>query len=256
VHILIEKPIASSLDAADRIVAAADAAGVLVQIGHVERFNAALRACEPYLEEPLFVESHRLAPFNPRGTDVAVVLDLMIHDLDLVLSLMKRPVSALAAVGVPVLTSSVDIANARLEFEGGGVANLTASRISLERMRKIRFFQRSGYISLDLAAGTGEYLRLKPGVAGQLAALGAGGGAHSDGPAGLEALLKAGGGIQDLVERISLSGDGGEPLAHELNSFIAAVRRDAPVPVSGHDGRRALAVALDIVGKIQAHVAH
>jgi predicted dehydrogenase len=171
VHVLIEKPIAPTLAAADRILAAADAAGVLVQIGHVERFNAALRACEPYLEEPLFVESHRLAPFGPRGTDVAVVLDLMIHDLDLVLSLMKRPVRSLAAVGVPVLTHSIDIANARLEFEGGGVANLTASRVSLERMRKIRFFQRSGYISLDLAAGKGEYLRLKPGVAAQLAAL-------------------------------------------------------------------------------------
>jgi predicted dehydrogenase len=272
VHILIEKPIASTLEAADRIVGAADASGVLVQIGHVERFNAALRACEPYVDAPLFVESHRLAPFNPRGTDVAVVLDLMIHDLDLVLSLMKRPVSALAAVGVPVLTPSVDIANARLEFEGGGVANLTASRISLERMRKIRFFQRSGYISLDLAAGKGEYLRLKPGVTEQLAALAAGAGAAAgvqadpaagsvaagaDAQAGaIERLLQAGGGIQDLVERIPLTGDGGEPLAYELKSFIAAVRGDAPVPVSGHDGRRALAVALEIVGKIQAHVAH
>jgi predicted dehydrogenase len=300
VHILIEKPIAHSLAAADRIVAAADAAGVIVQIGHVERFNAALRACDPYLEEPLFVESHRLAPFNARGTDVAVVLDLMIHDLDLVLSLMKRPVSALAAVGVPVLTPSVDIANARLEFEGGGVANLTASRISLERMRKIRFFQRSGYISLDLAAGKGEYLRLKPGVAEQLAGVSGSGGSGSGGSgsggsgsgssgsggsgsggsgsggsgagAGISG-LGAGGtgsgsgagmtpadagviGIQDLVERIPLLGDGGEPLAHELGSFVAALRGEAPVPVSGHDGRRALAVALDIVERMKANVAH
>jgi predicted dehydrogenase len=258
VHILIEKPIAPSLEAADRIVKAADAAGVLVQIGHVERFNAALRACEPYLEEPLFVESHRLAPFNPRGTDVAVVLDLMIHDLDLVLSLMKRPVSALAAVGVPVLTPSVDIANARLEFEGGGVANLTASRISLERMRKIRFFQRSGYISLDLASGKGEYLRLRPGVAQQMAtlSLGAAGDAGAGGAPELAGLLASAGGIQDLVERISFAGDGGEPLAHELRSFIAAVTGAAAVPVTGHDGRRALAVALDIVERMKAHVAH
>jgi predicted dehydrogenase len=247
VHVLIEKPIAPTLEAADRIVAAADAAGVLVQIGHVERFNAALRACEPYLEEPLFVESHRLATFNPRGTDVAVVLDLMIHDLDLVLSLAKQPVRSLAAVGVPVLTSSVDIANARLEFEGGGVANLTASRISLERMRKIRFFQRSGYISLDLAAGRGEYLRLKPAAAAQLAAL------RSDhGAAALPGTLP--GGIQDLVERIVFEGDGSEPLAHELKSFTAAVRGEAPVAVSGHDGRRALAVALEIVERMRAHV--
>ncbi|HEX6133934.1 MAG TPA: Gfo/Idh/MocA family oxidoreductase [Longimicrobiales bacterium] len=247
VHILIEKPIAPSLEAADRIVAAADAAGVIVMIGHVERFNAALRACEPYLEEPLFVESHRLAPFNPRGTDVAVVLDLMIHDVDLVLSLMKRPVASVSAVGVPVLTPSVDIANARLEFEGGGVANLTASRVSLERMRKIRFFQRSGYISLDLAAGRGEYLRLKPDVATQMALL-------TSAPsviAGERPAL----GIQDLVERVSLVGDGAEPLARELERFIAAVRGEAAVPVSGHDGRRALAVALDIVERTQRHVA-
>ncbi|MEX0907751.1 MAG: Gfo/Idh/MocA family oxidoreductase [Gemmatimonadota bacterium] len=266
VHVLIEKPIAPTLDAADRIVAAADAAGTLVQIGHVERFNAALRACEPYLEEPLFVESHRLAPFGPRGTDVAVVLDLMIHDLDLVLSLMKRPVSGLAAVGVPVLTPSIDIANARLEFEGGGVANLTASRVSIERMRKIRFFQRSGYISLDLAAGKGEFLRLKPGVASQLALLMAPQEAGGRGPVGnspFAGSAAAGGsgpltapfGIQDLVERIPLEGDGGEPLAHELERFIAAVRGEAAVAVSGHDGRRALAVALEIVKRTQNHVA-
>jgi predicted dehydrogenase len=249
VHVLIEKPIAPSIDAADRIVEAAEAAGLLVQIGHVERFNAALRACEPYLEEPLFIESHRLAPFNPRGTDVAVVLDLMIHDLDLVMSLMRKPVSALAAVGVPVLTPSVDIANARLEFEGGGVANLTASRISLERMRKIRFFQRSGYISLDLAAGRGEYLRLRPGVATQLAAFM---GQSGPGPGGAGAPA---GGIGDLVERISLEGDGGEPLAFELKSFIAAVRDEAEVPVTGRDGREALAVALEIVERTRRHVA-
>jgi predicted dehydrogenase len=248
VHVLIEKPIAPTLAAADRITSAADRQGVLVQIGHVERFNAALRACDDYLEEPLFVESHRLAPFSARGTDVAVVLDLMIHDLDLVLSLMKKPVRSLAAVGVPVLTPSVDIVNARLEFEGGGVANLTASRISLDRMRKIRFFQRSGYISLDLATGKGEYLRLKPAAAAQLAAMMADTGGSASSP-GL-----AGGSIQDLVERIALEGDGGEPLAHELHSFIAAVRGDAPVAVSGHDGRRALAVALEIVERTRANV--
>jgi predicted dehydrogenase len=247
VHILVEKPIAPTLEAADRIVEAADAAGVLVMIGHVERFNAALRACEPYLEEPLFVESHRLAPFNARGTDVAVVLDLMIHDVDLVLSLMKREVSSVSAVGVPVLTPSVDIANARLEFEGGGVANLTASRVSLERMRKIRFFQRSGYISLDLAAGTGEYLRLKPGVMAQMALL------ASTPSAGVADRAPIG--IQDLVERVPLEGDGTEPLARELERFVAAVRGEAAVPVSGHDGRRALAVALDIVERTQRHVA-
>ena len=249
VHVLIEKPIAPSLESADRILAAAAEAGVLVQIGHVERFNGAVRACEPYLDDPLFVESHRLAPFNPRGTDVAVVLDLMIHDLDLVLSIMKRPVESLAAVGVPVLTGSPDIANARIEFEGGGVANLTSSRVSLKRERKIRFFQRSGYISLDLAAGTGEFLRLRPGVNVQekLAALGEGT------PLDANPLVAAAG-LLEIVERISLSGDGVEPLRPELESFVAAVRGEGDVPVSGEDGRRALAVALEIVDRIRTHV--
>lgn len=237
VHVLIEKPIAPSLEAADRILDAAAAAGAVVQIGHVERFNAALRACEPYLDEPLFVESHRLAPFGPRGTDVAVVLDLMIHDLDLVLSLMRRPVTAISAVGVPVLTSSPDIANARLEFAGGGVANLTASRISLERMRKIRFFQRSGYISLDLAAGRGEFLRLRDGIRFE------------------PGVPLPGTGLQDVVERIPLESDGVEPLRCELESFVAAASGAGPVAVSGRDGREALAVALEIMERIAKHVA-
>jgi predicted dehydrogenase len=234
--VLVEKPIAPSLDAADRILAAAAATDALVQVGHVERFNGAIRAAEPYLDQPLFIESHRLAPFGPRGTDVAVVLDLMIHDLDLVLSLVRRPVTAMAAAGVPVLTPSPDIANARLDFEGGGVANLTASRISMERLRKVRFFQRSGYISLDLAAGRGEFLRLREGIT-----------------------LEPGGYIQteslaNLVERIELVGDGREPLRCELEAFADAVRGEAPVKVSGEDGRRALRVALEIVERIQRHV--
>ena len=244
VSVLVEKPIAPDLDAADRMLAAAERSGAIIQIGHVERFNGALRACEPYLDQPIFVESHRLAPFGPRGTDVAVVLDLMIHDLDLVLSLMKRPVVSLAAVGVPVLTSSPDIANARLEFEGGGVANLTASRVSLDRMRKIRFFQRSGYISLDLAAGTGEFLRLRPGVSleQRLALLG------ENRPLDFATLM-------DLVERIPLRSDGVEPLRAELESFVAAAQGREPVAVSGREGREALAVALEIIRRIESYVA-
>ncbi|HEU0078393.1 MAG TPA: Gfo/Idh/MocA family oxidoreductase, partial [Longimicrobiaceae bacterium] len=137
VHLLIEKPIAHTLREAEAIVDAAAAKGLVVATGHVERFNGALRACEPYLEDPRFIESHRLAPFNPRGTDVAVVLDLMIHDIDLVLSLSGHGVESVDAVGVPVLTPGADIANARISFEGGAVANITASRVSFERMRKI-----------------------------------------------------------------------------------------------------------------------
>jgi predicted dehydrogenase len=236
VDVLIEKPIAPTLDAADRILEAASATNALVQVGHVERFNGAIRAAEPYLDQPLFIESHRLAPFGPRGTDVAVVLDLMIHDLDLVLSLVRRPVTALAAAGVPVLTPSPDIANARLDFKGGGVANLTASRISMERLRKVRFFQRSGYISLDLAAGRGEFLRLREGITLE--------------PGGYIATES----LAHLVERIELVGDGREPLRCELEAFRDAVRREAPVKVSGEDGRRALRVALEIVDRIQRHV--
>lgn len=237
VHLLIEKPIAPTLEAADRILAAASRSGALVQIGHIERFNGALRACEPYLEEPLFVESHRLAPFAVRGTDVAVVLDLMIHDLDLVLSLVQRPVVSLSAVGVPVLTSSPDIANARLEFEGGAVANLTASRVSPDRMRKVRIFQRSGYLSLDLASGTGEFLRLRPGV-----------------PFGV-GLPHPATSLADLVEQVTFQGSGPDALSCELASFVSAVRGRSPVVVTGEDGRRALAVALDIIGQIERHVA-
>lgn len=238
-HVLVEKPIAPDLASADRILEAARAADRLVQIGHVERFNPILRACEPYIEDPLFVESHRLAPFGVRGTDVAVVLDLMIHDLDLVLSFVQRDVTSFSAVGVPVLSDSPDIANARLEFEGGAVADLTASRVSVERMRKIRFFQRSGYISLDLAAGTGEFLRLRDGVK----------------PTPGERLTR-GTSLADIVERIPLSGDGAEPLRSELESFVDAVEGRRAPAVSGEDGRRALDVALRIVERIERHVAH
>ena len=237
VQVLIEKPIAPTVEAADRILDAAASSGALVQIGHVERFNSAIRAAEPYLDDLLFVESHRLAPFGPRGTDVAVVLDLMIHDLDLLLSLARRPVTSLAAAGIPVLTPSPDIANARIEFEGGGVANLTASRVSMERLRKFRFFQRSGYISLDLAAGRGEFLRLKPGITLEP-------GEHVEAAS-----------LMNVVERVELVGDDREPLRSELDSFVAALRGEGPPKVTGEDGRRALAVALEIVNRIEEHVA-
>jgi predicted dehydrogenase len=235
VHLLIEKPLAATLAEADRILSRAEKTGLLVATGHVERFNGALRACEPYLEDPRFIESHRLSPFGPRGTDVAVVLDLMIHDIDLVLGLVPHPVAEVHAVGVPVLTTSVDIANARLGFGTGAVANITASRISRERMRKIRLFQGSGYISLDLGTGSGEFLRLREGFSlGNLA------GAPS---------------IDSIVERVEFVGDGKEPLRAELESFVAAVRGEGDLVVSGHDGREALSVALQIVNNIEKNVA-
>jgi predicted dehydrogenase len=234
VHLLIEKPIAASVEEADAIVARAAEQKLVVATGHVERFNGALRAVDQYLEDPRFAESHRLAPFGPRGTDVAVVLDLMIHDIDLLLGLVRHPVETVDAVGVGVLTGNVDIANARLVFEGGAVANITASRVSMERMRKIRFFQRSGYISLDLAKGTGEFLRLKKGAT------------LPEGDVNLLSLM-------NIVERIELKGDGTDALTAELQAWIAAVRGEGPLVVSGRDGRDALAVALRIMEKIEDH---
>ena len=232
VHVLVEKPITTTLEQADELLALAKKRGALVQIGHVERFNRAIRAAIPYVDSPKFIESDRLAPFNPRGSDVAVVLDLMIHDIDLLLTLVGASVTSLSAVGVGVLTPSVDIANARLEFSTGAVANITASRVSRERMRKIRLFQQSGYLSLDLGAGSGEFFRLRRDV--DLAEL-------AKGPLALEA----------FVERVPLEAPEGEPLRLEFQSFLAAVQGRAPVPVTGEDGRAALAVALQIVREIE-----
>ena len=245
IHIFIEKPIAATLGDADRILAAAADAGVTVQVGHVERFNTAVLGARPYLETPLFIESHRLAQFTERGTDVAVVLDLMIHDVDLVASLVGAPVEEIQATGIPVLTDSVDIANARIRFRGGAVANLTASRVSADRMRKLRIFQRSGYLSLDLAAGKGQFLRLKR----ELPALARPGAVPL--PAGQRPADLAA-----LVERIPLGAEPLEPLRRELESFRDAVLGGTPPVVGGGEGRDALATALAIEERIMTHVAH
>ena len=232
-HVLIEKPITTTLDEADALLALAQAKGALVQIGHIERFNRAIRAAWPYVETPLFIESERLAPFNPRGSDVAVVLDLMIHDIDLVLTLTKAKVAQVSATGVGVLTPSLDMANARVAFANGGIANITASRISRDRSRKLRLFQRNGYMTLDLAAGNGELFRLRRDV--DLMAL----------------ARQAQPDVTAFVERIPLEAPDGDALKLELESFVAAVRGEAPVPVTGDDGRDALAVALQIVTDIE-----
>jgi predicted dehydrogenase len=243
IHVMVEKPMAPDLEAADRILASAERSGAVVQIGHVERFNAALQAAEEYLERPLFIESHRIAPFVPRSTDVAVVLDLMIHDVDLVQALVREPIRDIAAAGLPVLTPNVDIANARLTFQGGAVANLTASRVSVERMRKLRIFQRSGYLSLNLAEGTGEFLRLKQ----DLPVVTQGSGSTPAIPEG---------GLETLVERIVLKGKRVEPLRRELEDFRDACLGRGKPAVSGRDGREALAVTLAIEERIRSHVSH
>jgi predicted dehydrogenase len=238
--VLVEKPLAPDLDAADRILAAAGRGGAFVQTGHSERFNQAILAAMPYLDGPLFVESHRMAPFSPRSTDVAVVLDLMIHDVDLVMGLVGTPLQDFAASGMPVLTPSVDIANARLTFQGGAVANLTASRVSLERLRKLRIFQPSGYLSLNLADGTGEFLRLRRPLS-ELQESAVTGSAPVD--------------LVSIVERVPLAGDGAEPLRRELEDFRDAVVGNSAPTVTGDDGRAALAVALAIQERIERHVA-
>jgi predicted dehydrogenase len=231
-HVLIEKPITTTLDEADALITMAKAAGVMVQIGHIERFNRAIRAALPFVDRPLFIDSDRLAPFNPRGADVAVVLDLMIHDIDLLLTLTRGRVKDVSAVGIPVLTPSVDIANARITFENGAVATITASRVSRDRMRKLRIFQRNGYLSLDLAAGTGEMYRLRRDV-------------------DLVSLASSAQPLEAFVERLALDAPEGEPLRLELESFVSALRGELPVAVSGEDGREALAVALRIVRDIE-----
>ena len=231
-HLLIEKPIAATLDEADELLAAARRSGAIIQTGHVERFNRAIRAAQPYVDQARFIESNRLAPFNPRGSDVAVVLDLMIHDIDLVRTLVGGPVAQVSAVGVPVLTPYVDIANARLNFSSGAVANITASRVSRERMRKLRIFQQSGYLSLDLGTGLGEFFRLRRDV-------------------DFAELAKGAQAIEAFVERIPLEAPEGEPLRLEFESFLRAIRGETPVAVTGEDGREALAVALTIVREIE-----
>jgi predicted dehydrogenase len=232
IHALIEKPIATTLEEADAMLALAKEKGAIVQTGHVERFNRAIRAALPYVDSPRFIESDRLAPFNPRGSDVAVVLDLMIHDIDLVHTLVGGSTASVSAVGVPVLTPFVDIANARLSFASGAVANITASRVSRERMRKLRIFQQSGYLSLDLASGEGEFFRLR-------------------GDVDIAALAAAPLALEQFVERIPLRAEEAEPLRLEFESFLAAVRGEAPVAVTGEEGREALAVALQIVADIE-----
>ena len=232
-HVFIEKPFTVTLEEADELIALASAAGVVLQVGHVERFNRAVRAAMPYVDGPRFIESDRLAPFNPRGSDVAVVLDLMIHDLDLVRTLVGSRVADVQAMGIPVLTPQLDIANARLTFDNGAVANITASRVSRERVRKLRIFQRSGYLSLDLASGVGEYYRIRPDFDPRQ-------------------LARAPRALEEFVERVSLEAPEGEPLALELSQFLGAIMGSQPIAVTGAEGRDALEAALRIVKAIEA----
>ena len=225
VDVLVEKPIAQSLAQADELVGIAKADGRIFQVGHIERFNGAVKALETVVRSPGFIECHRLGPFAHRNTDVDVVLDLMIHDIDIVLNLIKSPVVAVTAVGVPVISDQVDIANARLQFESGCVANLTASRVSVERVRRVRIFQRDTFISLD-------YSQQEIAVYHRIPA--------ADSSAETPPTI--------VKEEIPI--DKAEPLRVELESFIECVQTRRRPLVSGEDGRDALKVASQIMEKL------
>jgi predicted dehydrogenase len=229
IPVLMEKPLAATLDEADRLISSARRQRLQLQVGHIERYNRAIRAAEPYLDGPRYIESQRLAPFQPRGTDVAVVLDLMIHDLDLVLHLTGGSTATeVRASGISVLSSHLDLANARVEFANGAVAQATASRVARERIRRLRLFQPNGYLSLDLASGGGEFMRVRdgwqPGTGRELA---------------------------DVVERIVLEAPEADALALELQSFVHAVRGQREVVVRGEEGRAALALALRVADAVR-----
>lgn len=237
IHLFIEKPITHTTEEAEILVKTASDNNVKIQVGHIERFNPALLALETYKLNPMFIESHRLAQFNPRGTDVAVVLDLMIHDIDIILSLVQSPVVKIEANGVAVVSNQIDIANARLQFENGCVANVTASRISQKKMRKMRLFQRDAYISIDFSDGTAEVFRLV------------------DENEKVENLAMMLGQINAGTKNRNIVFEKPEikevnALMHELQLFVDAVQNDVQPVVTGKDGLQALKVAHDIITKI------
>jgi predicted dehydrogenase len=240
IDVLIEKPLASTLDEADELISLARANQRVAQVGHLERFNPAVQATLPLLTQPMFFEVHRLSVFSPRSLDVDVVLDLMIHDIDVVLSFVKSPVKEIRAVGLPVVTDKVDIANVRMEFDSGCVANLTASRISTERVRKLRFFQPKEYVSIDYGRQDVFQIRVTKEEKFSLHSLMSFADAPSSPP------------IPGVtMNRPKVEAE--EPLRAELKSFLHAVRHRTQPVVGLEDGRRALAAALSILSAIEDH---
>jgi predicted dehydrogenase len=241
IDVLVEKPLAASLNEADEMIRTAKNKQRVAMVGHVERFNPAVRATFPLITQPMFFEVHRLSIFSARALDVDVVLDLMIHDLDVVLAMVNSPVKEVRAVGLPVVSSKVDIANVRLEFDSGCVANLTASRISTERVRKVRFFQPHQYVSVDYGKQDVFALSVDEDFsAGSIDAALAAMAANSDLPIPGVKLTRP----EVMPE---------EPLHAELKAFLKAVRERSTPVVSLEDGRRALAVALEINDAIAQH---
>ncbi|MBW7998044.1 MAG: Gfo/Idh/MocA family oxidoreductase [Candidatus Glassbacteria bacterium] len=235
VHVLVEKPIASQPSGAAEMVKLAGEKNLVLAVGHVERFNPALVAASGDIEDAAYVESERLAPFNPRGTEVPVVLDLMIHDIDIVLSLVRSDVTGVSAVGLPVFTGQVDIANARLEFANGAVANVSASRVSIKKVRKMRFFSPSRYVSVDMLKRSGTSYAKKPGAEISL----------DRDPEKIPEMRKL------VVVRKLRCDKKREPLAVELEDFLNCISSGGNPKVSGRDGLRALEVAGRIMDAIE-----
>ena len=227
VHTLVEKPIALTLDEADRMIAASERTGAKLMVGHLERFNPAMVALRPHVTKPLYFEIHRVSPFPNRSLDVDVVLDVMVHDLDAVQWLVGEDVgvSAIHAVGIPVISDKVDAANARIEFENGAVANITASRIGTEKIRKTRFYQTNAYVVLDYATKFASLTSLNPDAAHPLLGI--------------------------SIDRLDIVDV--EPLRAEIVAFIDSIEKGVDPPVTGGDGRRALALAIGVLEKINAH---
>ena len=238
IHVFVEKPITASIEEGEELVKLAKEKNLKFQVGHIERFNPGLLSLESFISDPMFIQSDRLAQFNPRGTDVAVVLDLMIHDIDIILSFIKSDVKQIDASGVAVVSDHIDIANARIQFENGAVANVTASRISQKKMRKMRIFQKDHYISLDFVTGVSEVYRIQP----------------VDEAALPNSISFGEIGVGDKRKRLIYEQPESKPinaLNYELQLFVDSVLNDKKIIVSGEDGLRALKVAEIIIQKIE-----
>lgn len=225
VHVLVEKPIARTLAEADEMINAAEKSGAKLMVGQLERFNPAIVALHPHVTKPLYFEIHRVSPFPNRSLDVDVVLDVMIHDLDMVSWFVNSEISEIHAVGIPILTNKVDASNVRLEFQNGAVANITASRVGTEKIRKMRFYQQNAYVAVDYVTKYATLTSLAPGAENPLFGI--------------------------RINRLEINDV--EPLRLEIESFIDSISEDKTPPVTGADGRRALSLALGVLEKIEEH---
>ena len=237
INTFIEKPVTDTTEEAEKLLKLSENKNIKIQIGHIERFNAAILALDNYNLSPMFIETHRLAQFNPRGTDVSVIQDLMIHDIDIILNLVKSKVKSIDANGVAIITDKIDIANARIKFENGCVANITASRISLNKMRKMRLFQKSAYISIDFLQNTSEVFRLDDGKTDNSNSL------------ALTEFIQGENKVKIFYEKPPVKEV--NSMKYEMNKFIDSIVNDLEPIVTLEDGLQALEVANEIVKKIE-----